>query len=143
MLKNYGSLCRHRLGLSSPPDEQKPIFRRQTSAAPTQERGIRVAALRNLFFALCSTLMLSSAQAALSPADAQVLKVFGVLPWNELGSPPSNIAASNRDSFNCIIQNSIQACQSSQWPDFCILATDIYSASVACAIEMMGGGHRI
>ncbi len=73
--------------------------------------------------AVCSSFMTSSAH-ALSSADAQVLNVFGVLPWVEwtpgvgTGAPLQVWA-----SFTCLLSSG---------------PTDIYSASQSCAIETLG-----
>jgi hypothetical protein len=68
-----------------------------------------------------------SADQALSPADAQVLAVFGWLPLNPL---PSIVAA----GYTCTVVSPPNVCNR---PD-CVVATDLYSASVACTHNGFG-----
>ena len=95
-------------------------------------------ALRNLFLALCALCMLPSARAELSPADAQVLSVFGVLP----SSYPSGVNfGPPADNRVCPI-SPVPTKTCGQWYQNCVVANDIYTASVGCLRVMDGGYDR-
>jgi hypothetical protein len=81
---------------------------------------------------------LSKEVKVLSPADAQVLDVFGVMPWDFLTTPTDLNIYDISGGGSCIVASTPGGCPTNS--GYCVVATDLFNATTACTSVIQPNG---